>query len=224
MTKIGMLFDAIEDKNVEAVQKMLADDPELIDSIGDFFGTPLINSVSCIDRRSLDVINVILMAGANVNFQTSEGYTALHCAVGITREDELDTVEVLGRLIASGANLELRQHYGWTPLLRAVVEGSALEVKTLLAAGANPNVSLPADTLPAFNAGRTALMAALTNPDAEEIVDALLIAGADPMKTAANGETFFDDLEALQVELKDSALATKAKRCLEIVRNKFKQS
>ena len=222
MTRMEMLFDAIEDKNVEAVQKILADDPELIDSIGDFGGTPLINSVSCIGRRSIDVINVILIAGANVNFQTSEGYTALHCAVGITREDELDTVEVLERLIAAGANIELRQHYGWTPLLRAVVEGSALEVNTLLAAGANPDVTLPTDTLPEFNAGRTALMAALTNADAEKMVEALLAAGADPMKTATNGQTFFDYIESLQTEDKISEFSVELKQCFSIAKNRCK--
>jgi ankyrin repeat protein len=215
---IEILLDAIQNEDIEAVRRILLDHPELIDSTDNFGATPLMSAVSCIER-SIDIINVILAAGANINFQTSEGYSALHYAVGVDGEAQLNTVEVLERLIAAGANLELRQHYGWTPLLRAVVEGSVLEVKILLAAGSNPNVTLPADTLPAFNAGNTTLMAALTNVDAEEIVEALLAAGADPMKTAANGETFFDYIEASQAEAETSEFVMILQRCLDIARN-----
>ena len=40
----------------------------------------------------------------------------------------------------------------------------------LLAAGADPNVALPTDTLPKINSGLTALMAAVTNAHGEAVI------------------------------------------------------
>jgi hypothetical protein len=52
----------------------------------------------------------------------------------------------------------------------AVVEGTLAEVDALLAAGADPNVALPVDTLPACISGLTALMAAVTNAYGENVI------------------------------------------------------
>jgi ankyrin repeat protein len=120
--------------------------------------------------------------------------------------------------VGAGADLALRQHYGWTPLLRAVVEGTPAEVEALLAAGANPNDALPYDTLPAFNAGRTALMAAVPNCHGEAIVELLLRAGADPRARDANGATFFDYVAETLGECPEGAFAESVRRCLEVAR------
>ena len=173
------------------------------------------HAASC-DCRTVPVIRAILEFGADVNRQTNEGYTALHCAIGVNGENNENSEEVIGVLVAAGADLNARQHYGWTPLLRAVVEGTAAQVKALLAAGADPNETMPPHTLPAFNAGRTTLMAAVFHPD---VIEPLLQAGADPLKRDGNGMTFFDYAESLEQKYEGSEFEAKMRRCADIARN-----
>ncbi len=217
MSRFDDLSQAIDRSDLAGVKRLLAEDPALAKSC-DYFGiTPLMRAVSSCDRE-LPIIQAILDAGADVNRQTSEGYTALHCAIDVDGDARSNAAEVLGLLVSEGANLNLRQHYGWTPLLDAVVEGGAAEVSALLAAGADPNDTLPHETLPAFNSGRTTLMAALTNRDAEKVVSALLVAGANPLMLDAHGITFFDYADLIVRESGDGDLSDKVKRCAAIAR------
>jgi ankyrin repeat protein len=211
------LWTAIEDGDTAAVRHILGDAPTLVESTNHHGLTPLMHAVSR-SERTAPVIRAILEAGADVNRQTQEGYTALHCAIDVNGEATYNSEEVIGILVAAGADLKARQHYGWTPLLRAVVEGTAAEVKALLAAGADPNETMPFDTLPPFNAGRTTLMGALTNPAAEVVVEALLHAGADPFRADGNGVTFFDYADQVQREYKSSKFAEVVRRCADLAR------
>jgi hypothetical protein len=214
MSASAELHKAIEDADEAGVCRILMDRPELLEV--PYCGlTALMHAVSCISR-SVPVIRAILEAGANVNRQTDEGYTALHFAIDVNGEANLNTGEVIGLLVSAGADLTARQHYGWTPLLRAVVEGTVAEVKALLAAGADPNETLPFDTLPEFNAGRTTLMAAVTRSGAEVVVDALLQAGADPQRRDANGMNFFEYAEMTQREFEGDEFAQEVRRCADL--------
>ena len=212
MSTTSKLWKAIDDADEATVRRILLDHPELLETPDAWGFTPLMRAVSCISRI-VPVIRAILDAGANVNRQTDEGYTALHCAIDVNGEANLNTAEVIDLLVSAGADLKARQHYGWTPLLRAVVEGTAAEVKALLAAGADPNETMPFDTLPAFNAGRTTLMGAVTSPEAEVVVDALLRAGADPKRRDANGMNFFEYAEMVQRESERGEFTEKVQRC-----------
>jgi len=201
MSSIKALLEAIEEGDVPTVRRIVTERPDLLEATDEYEFTPLMRaSSSC--TRTVPVIEALLEAGADVNHQTEEGYTALHCAIDVNGE----------------ADLNARQHYGWTPLLKAVVEGTAAEVKALLAAGADPNETMPFNTLPEFNAGRTTLMGAITNPDADVIIEALLGAGADPLRRDANGMTFFDYADLLQREYAGSEFAEKVRRCAEVAR------
>ncbi len=211
------LWEAIEDADADAVRRMLGEHPELLETADDWGLTPLMHAVSCMSR-SVPVVTAILEAGANVNRKTQEGYTALHCAIDVNGEANLNTAEVIGVLVSAGADLNARQHYGWTPLLQAVVKGTAAEVKALLAAGADANETMPFDTLPAFNAGRTTLMGALTSPYAEVIIEALLQAGADPQRRDANGMNFFEYAEMVQQESDGTQFTDKVRRCADLAR------
>lgn len=91
-------------------------------------------------------------------------------------------------------------------------------MNALLAAGADPNETMPFDTLPAFNAGRTTLMAAVTSPEAEVVIDALLRAGADAQRRDANGVNFFEYAEIVQEESGPGEFTEKVRRCSDLAR------
>ncbi len=211
------LWDAIDDADEAKVRRILSAQPELLEATNEWGNTPLMHAVSRMNR-AVPVIRAILEAGAKVNRPTPEGYTALHCAIDVDGEANLNAAEVIGLLISAGADLKARQHYGWTPLLRAVNEGTAAEVQALLAAGADPNEIMPFDTLPAFNAGRSTLMAAVTNPEAEIIVADLLRAGADPFLLDANGMNFFDYTELTERESGPGEFTDSVRRCADLAR------
>jgi ankyrin repeat protein len=211
------LTQAIDDADAVTVRRIVAAHPELLDQTDTYGSTPLMHAASCMGR-DVAVIRELLDAGATVNRQTDEGNTALHFAIDVNGEANLNSREVIELLVAAGADLNLRQHYGWTPLLRAVVEGTLAEVDALLAAGANPNVALPVDTLPACNSGLTALMAAVTNAYGEDVIASLLRAGADPQARNAGGATFSEYLDGLLAEYPSGDFSVKVRRCREVFR------
>ena len=79
-------------------------------------------------------------------------------------------VDVVGALLAAGANPNVLRADGSTALLIAASNGDTDAVKVLLGAGANPNHALPN--------GQTVLMSATVNGQAKAI-DLLIDAGAD---------------------------------------------
>lgn len=206
------LMQAIDDADAPAVRRLVAADPALLERTDGYGFTPLMHAAGCM-ARDVAVIRELLDAGAAVNRQTAEGYTALHCAIDVNFDANLNTREVIALLTAAGADLTLRQHYGWTPLLRAVVEGTLAEVDALLAAGADPNVALPVDTLPACNSGLSALMAAVTNAYGEAVIASLLRAGADPLARNASGATFPEYLAGLLTEYPSGDFSDKVRQC-----------
>ena len=85
---------------------------------------------------------------------------------------------------APKAALEARDRWGRTPLLRAIIDGTASETRLLLEAGADANATLHGATAHCFEAGETALMLAAPEP---EKLTLLLEHGADPMAGPAGG-------------------------------------
>ena len=79
-------------------------------------------------------VRVLLRAGADVNAQSDDGFTALHAGKG--------RVDAIRLLIAAGANLEVRDRPGATPLRCAIYFGHRELALTLLRAGA-PITALP---------------------------------------------------------------------------------
>lgn len=121
------------------------------------------------------MIELFLEAGMPVNVQDAKRQvSALHNAAS---QGHMGLVE---KLIEKGANPNLNDWNGYTPLINAAFAGQQKVVEYLLAHGAKT------DIVP--SSGPTALIAAIQNGNAE-IVAALLRAGANPQLTSAAGMT-----------------------------------
>ncbi|KAJ1551564.1 hypothetical protein HK096_008202 [Nowakowskiella sp. JEL0078] len=96
----------------------------------------------------LGVAEMLINAGANVDFQNRSGRTPLHAAAMASKPD------IIRLLCKYGSNsIDLQDNEGWTPLFAASFFGNTITVKALLELGAN---SLAVRT----NAGSTCLAAA----------------------------------------------------------------
>ena len=100
--------------------------------------TPLLCAHENVSTSRINVMRVLLLAGANIDAKDENGNTALHQAVSRSRPD------LVQLLLSFTPNLELQNHIGESPLLRAVdfyIDSSAEQiletVQLLLDAGAD---------------------------------------------------------------------------------------
>ena len=144
-------------------------------------------AVSCMER-TLKLVRVLIDAGANVRAITKERYTALHMMIDVNGPTGSGRVpgQVARMLLKAGADTEVRQHWGWTPLMRAVVEGTSDEVRAIVDIGGKVNTRFPRHTKPAYLRGRTVLMAAIGAPAKVAI---LIDLGVDLTADDAYGKT-----------------------------------
>jgi ankyrin repeat protein len=85
----------------------------------------------------IDLIEALLVAGADPNYPEPPGLTPLFAAIGEQRPDRLDIVRLL---LAHGADPNRRGVHAWTPLHHAIAWRNAAAIEVLLASGANPNL------------------------------------------------------------------------------------
>lgn len=173
-------LDAEDDEALGAVLDALGD---LNRHLGKNDQTPL-GMALCAPGRSAQRVGMFLDRGAHADFATPEGYAPLHHIgdymwTGDTPDTQEGLTAIVTKLVAAGADLEARTHWGWTPLVRAAFEGSALEMRALLAAGADPNIKI-GDAGPSLTAGNSLLVLVAAEP---EKVALLLDHGADAAKT-----------------------------------------
>lgn len=127
-----------------------------------------------VENGNLEIVQVLLNAGAKINFKNSEKRTPLMML------DEDATPELVNLLLRYGAQVESVDKEKNTALIVAASYSSKDVVQTLINAGANVN---------AVNIqGETALMHAAENGDSE-IVRLLLNAGADANARNRDGKT-----------------------------------
>ena len=125
-------------------------------------------------RGDINKVKFLLNAGANCNEQTNGGCAPLHA---VTMSGNGDLVEVTEILLAAGADPNVRECHGHTPLLLAALAGYSGVVRALIKADADPNTS-------EYLWKWTPLHAAAVSMQAKpEIIIDLLLAGAYPTLT-----------------------------------------
>jgi len=190
--------DAIRTKNLAALTN-----PNISDGSGTLLMKASINGC-------LEIVKILIQAGADVNAKNNCGQTALFCAsapevvksliqaradvnakdsYGHTALSSADSLEKMTILIQSGANVNTKDNDGVSPLIYVLnnlrdKEGNVIEViKLLIQAGANVNERNN------YN-GQTALLYAIMfHTNTPEVVKTLIQAGADVNAKNKEGET-----------------------------------
>ncbi len=189
-----------------ATPEAVTDDPEVIVAglVGGG-GGGLTALIFAAREGDLESARALLEAGANVNQQTTYGWTPLLTAVN-NRNYRLAAL-----LIEHGADVNLPNAGGWTPLYLATdnrnIEGGDYPVpnpdmdhlafiRLLLAKGADPNARAKDNTLTRtiftmqwfYEDGATPFIRAAQSSDTE-LLSLLLEYGADPMAVTTHGDT-----------------------------------
>ena len=125
----------------------------------------------------IDVVRLLVDAGANANLASSNGQTSLHIAA------QKGNVDAVHFLVAAGANTNQTDNKGKIPLHRAVAQGHLDVVRTVIEAGSDINLTEKKGKAP------LALAAAKGHWD---LVRLLIAAGADPDLSGKRGKTSWD--------------------------------
>ena len=155
------------------------------------------------ERGNLEVVGLLLEAGADQNAARQDGKTAVMAAA------QHGHFEVVRLLLEAGADQNAAETTELTALMFAAANGSLEVVRLLLEAGADQNA--------ANECGGTALMAAAANGHLE-VVRLLLEAGADKNAAMSDGATSlflaacFSHLEVVRLLLEAGADQNAAER------------
>lgn len=90
------------------------------------------------EKGSIELVQALLDAGAEVELRDRHGKTALFYAVEVANENS----DVISALIARGADPNCKSVEGKTPLIRAVEKGHSKIAKTLLSKNGNIYVTV----------------------------------------------------------------------------------
>lgn len=183
----------IEDKDLDSIKKMITLKPELVtDPI--FEGKYFIH-IAC-EQGYADLVTELIKLGCNVKIPTKDSLESqpIHLAA------ELETTEILEKLVEKGAEIDANDINGDTPLMYAVICEQHEPVKYLLGHGANPNLLVsPRDSSPPTKTrGETdsksnapihvkTILNMAISLDHIEIVDLLLSYKADPALADSQG-------------------------------------
>eukprot|EP01088_Endostelium_zonatum_P001747 TRINITY_DN1209_c0_g3_i2.p1 TRINITY_DN1209_c0_g3~~TRINITY_DN1209_c0_g3_i2.p1 ORF type:complete len:429 (-),score=121.70 TRINITY_DN1209_c0_g3_i2:97-1383(-) len=209
-----MLCNALKENKMEKVRGIINSTKETgelaahVNDAQEWFGQTALH-LAC-SNGSLDVIQILLEQGADVNKQDDNGNTPLHAAVGdgnieccrllldakadINVQEKMhgdtplhkvvapDDFEDLCQLfIKRGAIVDIKNNVGATPLMKAAEAGSIGCMDKLLAAGADCKLQ--------DNSGNTAMHRAVLCSSAVEAASLLLQYGAESEIENKAGET-----------------------------------
>ena len=134
------IYEAIETNNQQWLRKILTQTPEMVDQPlrpyikRDSISVPIVFATY---RGRLEIVKILIEAGAQINLTDSHGDTALHEAVF---RKHMDIVKLL---LENGADINIHGGEGKTALLYAVEHNDPDLVKTLLKLTKNTLVSAP---------------------------------------------------------------------------------
>ena len=128
---------------------------------------------------SLELTDILIAAGADVNYARPDGFNALGHAV------HHNHAKIVSALIAAGCDVNRPRPNGVSQLINACANGFAAAVAVFIAAGADVNFAAPSD-------GTTACMAA-SGQGSPGYLQLLLDAGEDPRVAGQHGRTALDN-------------------------------
>ena len=170
------IHEAIKSENLELLSSQLdiVESEEIDQQIGELGRIALNLAVM---QNNIEIVEMLINAGANVNASDRQGVTPLHKARSIT---------IASLLIDKGANINAPGHANFSPLHRvaeACAENTEARkvVKLLIGRGADPNYR--------GDGGTTPLMSVVTWNDDVETVKLLLEGGALINTTNSKGAT-----------------------------------
>ena len=129
------------------------------------------------DHRQINIIHLLLRAGADINYLNHNGYT---CLIAAARAGHTNVVK---HLVEAGANKIIQNHYGDTALIAAAQAGHYKTVAILLQAGPN-EIDLDLQ-----NVTRNAALHMAVKYGLYKVVKKLIKAGADIEAPNGNGRT-----------------------------------
>ncbi len=226
-----LLKQAIADDLPDVVVGLAAQHPRWVNTPERDGQTPLFVAVTTYNR-SIGCIRALLEAGADVNARL-DSFTVLHWAMAELghwhNPMSAGPDEVFPLLVEAGADLEAVDKYGFTPLMKAIIESALGAARTLLDVGADPNKTVPPGGRTAFNQGQNLLALSWFNHDPIAVIEMLLDAGADAAMRDAFGRTARDYFEAIDIEayLKYENLQSYGEirlRCIERLRQTEEQA
>jgi hypothetical protein len=127
-SSLSPLHRAVRNGSVKEVQRLAAEDPDLLESRDRRGYTPLHMAQDSI------MITSLLDAGADIEAKSNSGHTALQFST-LPRAYP----EVFDTLIARGADIQTADHNGQTPLHKAARYGNVHAVRGLIRLGAKVN-------------------------------------------------------------------------------------
>jgi len=136
----------------------------------------------------LDIIELLVKAGAKMNDQNQDGNTPLHFLM--QHKPTSDLIKTIEVCIDKGCDLNITNKFGETPLYQAAIKLKIDIVNFLLIKGANPNIKTYSGDAIMHK------IIYITNPDSITIIKILLQFGADIKAIGSDGKKPLDMLSA----------------------------
>lgn len=127
----SLLHKAVQSKKLDVVEFIINEGYVAdVDVRNIFRVTPLHRAA---EDGNIDIVQLLISRGANLNARDCNGYSPLHLAV---RYQRLDVVEIL---LEDCADVDVLDAYNWTPLHEAVERRNLDIIKSLISNGADLN-------------------------------------------------------------------------------------